>query len=1231
MEYIPFPSRTDDNFEQIIASKEEFAKYAAKKDDSPEDEQYNRLCSPLFFDLQPVQKIVANFMSPATTTKSLLLYWEPGVGKCVSGETLVTIRRSYGQISMKLDSLWEKTYTGLYGDETGEWKTTDDEILALDESGKPHYTLVENIFRQHVNTQIRIVTTATKTLTSLNTHRLAVYYQESLSSPYSTTWTSDLCVGDNILTISCDHKLQMEPIISITTQQFSGFVYDVSVPSVNNYIANGFVTHNTCGSIRIVDQFKHFTKKNNSTIFLITPPTLMVNMYNTIYSFEKERLEEQFLLDPGVLQCTDYQYYIPPKHNETPQQRKNRHKAIKLKINSFYGGESAEQLTGPLKVFTPGKFVNFVNSLEDKSIFTNAVFVIDEAHKINSADEEGTDNNIKLYNTLVGDGDKPGILGNNSRIVLLTATPMEDKKEQLLFITNVLRYNNNESKLTENDLFPGGRIHADVIKDALRGYISYVKANEITFPKVRVLINSYIPSAPISYIQGVNTKNYQNNLMGCVLGEQQSIVLHLAAQEHSHRGGIGQMIDERMGANIVFPRHTEIANVRQLIGKSGFALAYSNTISNGYLTHANKTGINFLQPPELDTYSTKLSAMYQILFELPTIGKHYMYSEFIECGVVIMALFLESNGFARAAVVESPSGLVFREHNTHSGDYPGANILDTPHRIEPRCGLCMKLKSVHLMDTSHQFKQATYMMYIGTPIYNTPNQREALLATFNSLDNVCGQKIKVMIGSKITGTGLDLKSVTNVHIFDPWWNQTRMYQAINRAARHCGHKDLRTIKSCGGQAITPETYSTVYLHNYSTTRVLPDPPPSDKEELEMYSTETIDEYIYGTAYAKDAEIQQVLHILQEIPIDCELNKEINNTDPTNPINCRPNVVVDGSDKSTLLDHVDIEIMSCVKYIKAAFKTHIAMELKQLERYIENRFKVIPARIILLNALDTIIGSYPFKQPMVISNGTEFGTLISVGNKDSNYIVFQPNALTDIALPLETRVITRYRRTTHVKLSDMELPVYTEPIDFNPRELSDADPYAMMCKFDMLRLDKKMVAIRSLFTTARDSELYAAIVAYSVNYNNYFDFEDSIIFRFRIIEANKSLGYKYLHLSKSNPNKATDQISFDQHRRIAESGYVIRPFSNIVGKTENLKSGMTFKALAGIGDCACTTSGNKVYNYAEMTQVPPVDPMTGTRYTKKTLCNAIMVRLRTWDCQDPSRMWYQETIHNELMN
>src|SRR5690606_22372405 len=61
---------------------------------------------------------------------------------------------------------------------------------------------------------------------------------------------------------------------------------------------------------------------------------------------------------------------------------------------------------------------------------------------------------------------------------------------------------------------------------------------------------------------------------------------------------------------------------------------------------------------------------------------------------------------------------------------------------------------------------------------------------YNQKDNLYGKKLKILMLSPSAKEGLSLTAVRQVHILEPYWNQSRLDQIIGRASRYCSHKDL---------------------------------------------------------------------------------------------------------------------------------------------------------------------------------------------------------------------------------------------------------------------------------------------------------------------------------------------------------------------------------------------------------------------------------------------------------
>jgi hypothetical protein len=127
--------------------------------------------------------------------------------------------------------------------------------------------------------------------------------------------------------------------------------------------------------------------------------------------------------------------------------------------------------------------------------------------------------------------------------------------------------------------------------------------------------------------------------------------------------------------------------------------------------------------------------------------------------------------------------------------------------------------------------------------------KEKIRTVFNLYDNINGNKIKIVLGSPSIKEGVSFKNVRQVHILEPYWNQSRLTQVIGRASRFCSHKDLDELER------NVKVYIYIAIH--------------ENEE------QTIDQYILNLANTKQKIIERFELALKESAIDCELFKHAN--------------------------------------------------------------------------------------------------------------------------------------------------------------------------------------------------------------------------------------------------------------------------------------------------------------------------------------------------------------------
>jgi hypothetical protein len=231
---------------------------------------------------------------------------------------------------------------------------------------------------------------------------------------------------------------------------------------------------------------------------------------------------------------------------------------------------------------------------------------------------------------------------------------------------------------------------------------------------------------------------------------------------------------------------------------------------------------HIFSPRHIWKYSAKIDEICQCIKEGS--GIIMIYSQYIDGGLVPMALALEEMGFSRYG--SSP--------NT-------PNLFETP----PGELVDYKIKK-KTKDTP--FHPAKYVMITGDKAFSHNNAAD--IKTITHPDNKDGKNVKVILLSRAGAEGLDFKNIRQVHIMEPWYNMNRVEQIIGRAVRNLSHCKLDFKKR----------NVEIYLHG----TIL----PRDEDSVQ---NESADLYVYRYAEKKAVQIGEVTRLLKTIAVDCILN------------------------------------------------------------------------------------------------------------------------------------------------------------------------------------------------------------------------------------------------------------------------------------------------------------------------------------------------------------------------
>jgi hypothetical protein len=127
--------------------------------------------------------------------------------------------------------------------------------------------------------------------------------------------------------------------------------------------------------------------------------------------------------------------------------------------------------------------------------------------------------------------------------------------------------------------------------------------------------------------------------------------------------------------------------------------------------------------------------------------------------------------------------------------------------------------------------------------------REEIRNVYNKKENYNGSQIKIILGTPSMKEGVSLLKVRQIHIMEPYWNESRLDQIIGRGVRFCSHKELNK------EDRIVDVYIYIAMHDDIT--------------------QTVDQYIFNLAKQKSLLISQFEQALKEAAVDCELFKNAN--------------------------------------------------------------------------------------------------------------------------------------------------------------------------------------------------------------------------------------------------------------------------------------------------------------------------------------------------------------------
>ncbi len=612
------------------------------------------------------------------------------------------------------------------------------------------------------------------------------------------------------------------------------FISDLT-PYNSLLIFHGTGIGKSCSAISITENFKDYVIQNNKKIILISSSKLKENFYKELFNYEKEKSKK--IISSNV-QCTGDSYALNSKDLKF-YSKEQYLRRVKSEIRKYYLFLGYIEFANKIKKIQD-EFDGNTSSYQKKikKIFSNRIILIDEIHNIRTAEKNS---DMKRVPPLLRDVIK---YGENNKLIMMSATPMYNTPDEIIYLTNLLLLNDKRSEITQQrakkifdlnqHLTPEGE---QILQDSLIGYVSYLRSEHpARFPrkiypedskKSDTIFNQQLQLIP------ENDRLKYLNIVECPM-------LTPTGAPTPQYAGYKKYVEDSKQITEIVDSYGQIAiQVSNIIypsnivengtyGKNGFEKILGSgkgafTKIGGkqgqyiYQDHAKFTSrdqkqYGFLHSKFLNNYSCKLSKLLENIKKSK--GIVYIYSEYIDGGILPIALMLENNGYERYNDKE----LLKDDNKEKAKKSPGKYVILTGDSS------LSKLSPVQAAN-----------------IINEENNKN-------------GEKIKIILGTRVTGEGVDFKRIKEVHIIDPWHNMSRIDQIIGRAVRNCSHADL------------PSDEQNVKIFLYVSKL------PTKNIDGKQQKYESIDHRIYRRAEQKDEKIRKVERLLKEISIDCILNK-----------------------------------------------------------------------------------------------------------------------------------------------------------------------------------------------------------------------------------------------------------------------------------------------------------------------------------------------------------------------
>lgn len=463
----------------------------------------------------------------------------------------------------------------------------------------------------------------------------------------------------------------------------------------------------------------------------------------------------------------------------------------------------------------------------------------------------------------------------NMRVILLTATPMYDRPQDIIPLLNYLLLNDKRPSVAERDIFEqdGTLKDRDRLVDVSRGYVSYVRGNDPNnFPLRLTADYNLAPKMmfnPAEYprrdILGrpVEKTVKYFKLVACPLGKmQQEVLLGLVGVVATKKKPVASVVAAKSGSDADTVADTSRNSVEDLaadldgsvshemvdidpadseINDPNFSVAFnaelqtSNVVFKSLEETGGTPGVCYGRIGFANCFQ-KIPGQQAYRFRDEEHAKRFMSSGLLEYAPKLyqcLANIEKSQGpafvysyYIAGGILPMAFALELAGYTRYGGEPP---LLES--RFKPQGP-----------------SRGEYILYIGSKQLSRGANR--YLDLRQSMVNE--KNVKVVLASQKGSVGLNLFGFREIHILDPWHNVNLLEQTIGRVIRTESHAHL------------PPEKRNVCVYQYATMM-----------SGAYKDRESIDLRVYAICEGKAVKSGAVELVLKENAIDCTMNRPLN--------------------------------------------------------------------------------------------------------------------------------------------------------------------------------------------------------------------------------------------------------------------------------------------------------------------------------------------------------------------